>query len=207
MLENKIMRDKIFAVFSILPCLVFAQNFEQTIQTRETLKTIQKNLDTYYQHTFDKEGNEDLIEKVHTSLSALANYKQLNNETRDEWLDLVFRSYNLTKRIENALNNPTNLAHPKLRPCGFLPVYPDDYVNPVDNLSNQMSCKLASLRHHIDEHHQQERIQMYANYIHQIYDMNSVFDKKRVMKSLNRYLSPDEAIYQKFHQLLNLAAP
>ena len=55
------MRDKIFAVFSILPCLVFAQNFEQTIQTRETLKTIQKNLDTYYQHTFDKEGNEDLI--------------------------------------------------------------------------------------------------------------------------------------------------
>lgn len=80
-------------------------------------------------------------------------------------------------------------------------------LTPFDNLSNQMSCKLASLRHNIDEHHQQERIQMYANYIHQIYDMNNVFDKKRVMKSLNRYLSPDETIYQKFHQLLNLAAP
>lgn len=199
------MRDKIFAVFSMLPCLVFAQNFEQTIQTRETLKTVQKTSTPNYQHTFDKEGNEDLIDKAHTSLSALASYKQLNNETRDAWLDLVFRSYNLTKRIEYALNNPANLAHSKLRTCGFLPVYPDDYVNPVDNLSNQMSCKLASLRHNIDEHHQQERIQMYANYIHQIYDMNNVFDKKRVIESLNKYLSSDEANYQRFYTLLNLS--
>ena len=196
-----IMKYKIFLVLSMLPCLAFSQ----TAHTWETLKTVKTELNTYYQHTFDKEGNEALIDKVHTSLRALASYKQLNNETRDEWLDLVFRSYNLTKRIEHALNNPVNLAHPKLRTCGFLPVYPDDYINPVDNLSNQISCQLASLRHNIDEHHQRERIQMYANYIHQIYDMNNVFDKKRVIESLNKYLSPDETIYQEFYRLLNLS--